>query len=348
MTTNAPITNPRLLILDVGHGNCSILTDGQDTIIIDCPRGVVPIRTLQSFGISAIHTILLSHADSDHIAGISTILESYVSSIGSIYYNPDSTRGHRVGWSRMLEDFQDLADAQETHVINTLNTSMPGVISLSNTNVEVISPTIAFSSRGVGSVQRTLHGAPQPPAVINSNSLSGVFRIMHQAHPIALIPGDLDEIGLDDIITRNRQDHLRADILIFPHHGGGTGGNDRQFAEKLCSLVNPRTVIFSMARHASGNSVVNPVREIVKGVRAALPNAHIICTQLSLNCSADRLSNFTHLTNLPSQGNQRGIDNRCGGSIAIRLNGQNTSYEPFTPHQDAVSRDVSNRLCKIT
>src|SRR5579884_2486781 len=61
---------PELIVLDVGHGNCALVRDIHGTIIIDCPLGSTLMKTLRQLNIREIASVLLSHADEDHIGGV--------------------------------------------------------------------------------------------------------------------------------------------------------------------------------------------------------------------------------------------------------------------------------------
>ena len=65
---------PRLFILDVAHGNCSILQDTDGTIVIDCAHSDTLIETLRHLGISQVDRIIISHADQDHFKGFIDLL----------------------------------------------------------------------------------------------------------------------------------------------------------------------------------------------------------------------------------------------------------------------------------
>jgi hypothetical protein len=82
-------------------------------------------------------------------------------------------------------------------------------------------------------------------------------------------------------------------------------------------------VLFSLDR----SRYENPKEEVVRGVVAALPHIHIMCTQLSCKCSSAPLStNLVHLTDLPAKGD---ISNSCcGGTIRIKIDGDQTTYHP--------------------
>jgi competence protein ComEC len=58
---------PELIILDVGHGNCALIKDANNVIVIDCPPGGILSETLEHLSIQEILHILISHSDADHI-----------------------------------------------------------------------------------------------------------------------------------------------------------------------------------------------------------------------------------------------------------------------------------------
>ena len=63
--------------------------------------------------------------------------------------------------------------------------------------------------------------------------------------PIALLPGDIDQIGLEHLFEDNSD--IQAWLLVFPHHGGRPGAGDvREFTNVLCNKVQPKIVVFSI------------------------------------------------------------------------------------------------------
>ncbi len=77
-------------ILDVGHGNITILRDGYDVVVVDCgARGSSLLEYLTRENISSINVIFLSHADQDHIGGLLTVLASSEFEVKEVYINSD-------------------------------------------------------------------------------------------------------------------------------------------------------------------------------------------------------------------------------------------------------------------
>jgi competence protein ComEC len=180
--------------------------------------------------------------------------------------------------------------------------------------------------------------------------MSVVIRLHHEHHPVMLIPGDLDAVGLADLIARGK--HLGCDILLFPHHGGniGHGGNhvaraknNADFAKLILEQVNPRLVLFSIGR----GRFSTPRPEIINEIQSRGSGCHIHCTQLSEHCQAVALPDkAAHLADLPSlgmEGNQC-----CGGSLEIIFRGENTVDQiDRNRHIEFVSGSVATPLCKL-
>lgn len=78
--------SPRLVFLSVGQGDCAIWHDGQSTVLIDVgplsrqgydagERIVLP--KLRRMGIRSVDVIFITHPDSDHIGGLSAIVQRF-------------------------------------------------------------------------------------------------------------------------------------------------------------------------------------------------------------------------------------------------------------------------------
>ena len=170
----------------------------------------------------------------------------------------------------------------------------------------VTAPSPYLSAKGPGSRDRSGRR-------ISSNSISAVIRLCNGTGPIALLTGDLDAVGLEDLLRSDGA--YDAPILVFPHHGGGTGAADVQgFVSRMIERVRPRVVVFSIGRSRKGT----PDPAVVRHLRRAAPGARIVCTQLSQHC-AKSLPTFVprHLAQAFALGRSDGTC--CGGTILISL-----------------------------
>jgi len=318
---------PELLILDVGHGNCAILRDTMAVSVIDCGYdGSILLRALRQLKISAVDHVLISHADIDHIGGLEPLIEALP--IRNIYMNADASKmGKR--WKDTLRAL-DLAEHLGTQVHIGLTSSHSQKIISGEVTIEIIAPSASLAASGSGGTY--LEG----PSV-GSNTMSVVIGLIHKSCRVVLLPGDMNEFGLNNLLKKYK--HIEAQILVFPHHGGNSGSaDDQEFAQKLCDLVKPKLVLFSLDR----SRYDNPKEQVVRGVITALPHAHIMCTQLSCKCSpVPFLSRSRHLTNLPAQGDIN--DSCCGGTIRIKIDGDQTMYDPsLSLHRQFVKKLSEN------
>ena len=88
---------------------------------------------------------------------------------------------------------------------------------------------------GQGYVLQVLH-PPSGRSFRNRNDQSLVLRLVRDGHGLALIPGDIENAGIDVLLERNPD--LTADVLIVPHHGS-RGSLD----PRLYSAVRPRLAV---------------------------------------------------------------------------------------------------------
>ncbi|HYT44420.1 MAG TPA: MBL fold metallo-hydrolase [Methylomirabilota bacterium] len=323
---------PELIVLDVGHGNCAILRDTNAVTVIDCPPALTLLETLERLGISTIDQVLISHADVDHVGGLINLLEDVI--VRNIYINPDADKKSRI-W-KDIRIALGLAEERGTEVHVGLTSQWTKKFNSGQIEIEILAPSTEIALSGAG-------GDDSEDHKLTSNSMSVVVGLMHNSQRVAILPGDIDDRGLDNLLVKQRD--IEAQILIFPHHGGLPGGkiNGHDFARKLCALVKPHLIVFSIDR----DRFKNPREDTMQGVLSVVPNAHIVCTQLSRKCAAELPdSNFDHLTSLPAMGRARG--KCCGGTISIKINGKQSTYAPlFTLHRNFVSNksNVTEPMC---
>ena len=86
-------------ILDVGHGSSTVVEGTDGVSIIDGGQGDTLPRFLLDRGICQIDTIIVTHADADHIGGISLLLSNDKFQVGQVFVNPDNRE------TRVWDDF---------------------------------------------------------------------------------------------------------------------------------------------------------------------------------------------------------------------------------------------------
>lgn len=321
---------PELILLDVGHGNCALLT-GQDTaVVIDVPRGGVHADALKARSIRDVHAVIISHADADHMGGATSLLYDKDIRVHKVYVNPDATKtagGGGLVWKNFLIALRD-AERRGELKVSGIHRGQHIEVPDHRIRLEVLAPTTELWLLGVGGSagKRTL----------TSNSVSVVVRVRFDDKPMALLPGDLDTLGLEQLLAEEHE--LHAQVMVFPHHGGNTGGDNREFAALITNAVKPETVVFSFGRHQTSN----PRPEIIEGIGSARPDMRIMCTQLSKRCSESTFDP-QHVAPLPAKGKDLG--NCCAGSLQFDPDG--LVAPSAEEHAEFVDNFTTSPLCRL-
>jgi beta-lactamase superfamily II metal-dependent hydrolase len=323
---------PYIAIIDVGHGNSTVINDINASIIIDCgARGSGLLEFLKKEKIHEINSVFLSHADQDHIGGLIALLSSGEFIIHAVYLNTDSSKGS-VLWDDLTYELSQLREKGEIKFQVGITRDL-GTIKLNSIGLSVTGPTGYLAAKGAGSVDRQ-------GRTISSNSISASFQVIWQDEPIAYLSGDIDQVGLDDLV--NHGITITSPLLIFPHHGGNSEGYDNiSFTKQLCTLTNPHTVIFSIGR----NKHDNPRPEVVAEVRSSIKDVRISCTQLSKNCANELPSSqSSHLLDVFSRGKEK--NQCCSGTFIVKLGETVEHFPEIKSHQDFISLSAPTSLCR--
>ncbi len=317
-----------LVVLDVGHGNCAVLLDEDSTLVIDTGPKSTLMDFLDTQKITDINTVLVSHADMDHIGGLLGLVSSAEYNIGQVYLNTDSLKDTDI-WDDLLYELL----AQNVPYFASLTSQQSGIFDTKNVGVEIVAPSSYLALKGPGSVDRS-------GRKITSNSVSAVIRLHHNNSPFALIPGDLDIVGLANLVELNSD--IRSPIVVFPHHGGlpGSRAHLESFAKEFLSLVAPSTVIFSNGRGSHGN----PRKQVVEEAKSL--GTWVFCTQLSQNCAPDapQPDAYGHL-NKQIIGRGNASCSSCGGTFVFCYSTGST-WPQRKAHSSFVQTHANSALCE--
>lgn len=327
-----------VILLDVGHGNCTIVRSAAETAVIDCPTGAMLLDTLDDLGVETVGTAIISHADKDHIAGILSLLTSDPVRVTRVFVNPDGQKSSKI-WNDFRVAVADAEQRGTVQIVTSLSTSVPGTIAVGDAEIAVLSPGAALALTAVGGKVAEAGKPAGSGKTVTSNTLSAVLRIKSGTEGSMLLAADMDEISLDAAIASSID--LSADVLVFPHHGGLPGTSDpEKFTERLLGAVGPRSVIFSNGR--GGHDTPRP--EIVKTVRGR--DCAVACTQLSTQCQAAQVDANSYLETLRASGRKRGAC--CAGSMTFgfspalaRIPGMEARHQAF------IAEKVSSPMCRL-
>lgn len=315
-----------LNILDVGHGNCAVLTNG-GVLVIDAGRSTSLLEFLEHEHIRKVDVVLLSHADADHIGGLMKLIASGLFEVGLVRLNADASKDSKL-WDDLI---WLLSTTPEIDFQVALTTADVASYSTGNIDVEVLAPSTYLAGKSAGSVDRKGRR-------LTSNSNSVVVRLSVDGTPCVLLPGDIDLVGLHNLLEDGKACNAR--VVVFPHHGGLPGGADVvEFTEEFCKQTQAEVIIFSIGRA----NVDTPRPELVEAVRRILPDAKILCTQLSVHCSEAVAPTQDHLLNKFAQGRAKSLC--CGGTLTLNLDSPTSVVLPEKEHAEFVQINAPTALC---
>jgi competence protein ComEC len=321
---------PSLTVLDVGHGNCAILEEAGRTVVFDAGPKSGLLEYLHQQKISKIDLVLISHADEDHISGLIALLATNSFDIKIIRLNTDSLKKSDI-WDDLAFELGELSRKGKLDYSPALTVADNGKFDSADVKVEILGPSTFLATKGPGSQD---HGGRK----ITTNSISAVIRLHYRDKPVALLTGDVDQIGIDELTRIGSA--IDAPVLIFPHHGGKGAADMARFSAVLYGLVKPKWVLFSIGRGVYGN----PIPEVIAEARK-IANIKISCTQLSEHCSAAApTQDHTHLSPVFARG--RESRQCCAGSITIPLDLGETAFPIWKDHQDFISISAPTALCR--
>ena len=319
----------RAWIVDVGHGSSTVVEGPDHVSIVDGGRRDTLLRFLSERAVYRVDTVIVSHVDADHLGGISLLLGDSAFQVGEVFVNPDSR--DTALWRDFISVMIDAKRRGVEFKLELTNVN-PGDLELGETRLEVIAPSQELASR-------TPDGHSPDGRRLTSNAMSAVVRVWTGDSPRLLIAGDIDQVGLDSLICAGAD--IRADVLVFPHHGGLPGMSDPMtFAETLLRAVNAQLVIFSIGR----GKYRTPRPEIVAAALRSSEGAHIACTQLSTYCAADLPATSTERPAVIAEG--RPGNACCAGTIEVSLEDE-TAYKPTrVAHLEFIDRNAPTALCR--
>ena len=316
-------------ILDVGHGSSTVVEESNGVSIIDGGQGDALPRFLLGRGICQVDTIIVTHADADHFGGISLLLSTAEFQVGQVFVNPD------IRETSLWDDFVSVmmaAKQRGTRFNLELTNVNPGQLSLDGVRLEVLAPSQEIAIR-------TADGRSPNGRQLTANAMSAVVRVWAGDTPRLLIAGDIDQIGLENLLENNTD--IAADVLLFPHHGGLPGrSSPEDFVESLVGAVSARLVVFSIGRGRYGT----PRPEIVSAVLRSTPNTHIACTQLSEHCAAELPNSASALHDVFSKGAETAAC--CAGTIEVSLEPDKSYLPARAAHLEFIRQNAPTALCR--
>lgn len=202
--------------LDTKGDSTLIMLPNGKTILIDggMPRAYPSIKdTLQYFGVTTIDTMIITHPDQDHVAGINTLIEDGVFGINEVLIGPTSKD------TKTYQRFLTLATGEtKTYASDTI-TMDPSVM------ITVLSPP------------ESLIKSAKNASLENSNS---VITLLQYGDIKFLFTADATHATEGWLVENYPADTLDIDIMNAPHHG-----SKHASTPNFISTTSPEVVVFS-------------------------------------------------------------------------------------------------------
>lgn len=321
-----------LAILDVGHGNSAVLIDDGQTVVIDAgPRSGL-LEYLTQNNIRSIDTILLSHADADHIGGLVAVLASKSFQIKKVRVNTDALKNSAI-WDDLLYELERLRREEGIDFRPSLTSADNGNFDTAAVRVQILAPNTYLAGRGIGSTDRSGRS-------IQTNTLSSVIRLLVGDKPLAVFLGDIDDVGMDNLVEAKID--ATAPILVFPHHGGraGHGTEIRTFTEKICDIFQPKQVVFSIGRDRAH---LRP--EVIETILKREQRIRIVCTQLSPHCATELPKQPpNHLSSAFAAGKE--YHKCCAGTLIVQMTARTQISPEEAEHLNFIKVAAPKALCQ--
>lgn len=163
------LSDRTLTIIDVGHGNSAVLTCSDTVVIIDAGSKGSLLEYLLQQDIETIDTVLISHADEDHLGGLAALISSDRFHINHIRVNTDSLKSSTT-WDDILYALSKMNNTGDLDFEPALTRNDEIILDDGTILVDVLGPSTYLAGKGPGGTDR--HGRK-----LHTNSVSAVVRI---------------------------------------------------------------------------------------------------------------------------------------------------------------------------
>lgn len=302
--------NNTITILNVGHGNCTIINMNNHICIIDTGESTELLEYLEKKEVKIIDYLFLSHADKDHIGKALALLTNNNLEIKKICLNPDLSKDTML-WGDLASEI-DIRHNKGS-IEDDFGVVSNRVFDFQELKIYTNSPSPEINLLGPN--KYTKQGE-----LITSNSKSLFLTIMKDDTSIIALPSDIDQTAYNHI-PDEKKTLLKSKYFVFPHHGGLC--RDISFYNSLLQDVNPEYVIISNGQKKYNN----PKKEVINIIKQHNAAIKIMCTSLSTNCQCcDSYES-------------------CADSIIIDINTKKI-IEPNLTQYDIKLKTITSRLCK--
>ncbi len=210
-----------IAFIDVGQGDATLIRDGNGfDVLIDGGQkfmGEDLLGYIRQHNVDDIEVVLATHADSDHIGGLITVIQATDIPVESVYYN--GYAGDTLVWT-------EFSEAVASEGLSLIPAQFPQTFIWGGLSVQVLNPL---------------------PGMVNpqQNEASIVILISY-AQISVLLPADIDA-GVEALLPM-RTPNLEADVLKVAHHG-----SKYSTSQTFLEQVQPNETIISVGSNPYGH-----------------------------------------------------------------------------------------------
>jgi hypothetical protein len=320
----------KVALLDVGHGNCCVVIDGNEAAVIDIAPGRVAVDFLRRNHVSSVRNVVISHFDKDHCGGFVPLLSSGIR-LERVWFSDDQE--NRTRHYRAIARKLSHARQAGAHVERELAQS-GRQFEVGTYTVELLSPH-----------------AEDRMLSANRNRMSVMTRIRDGKRGLIFLAADIDMPGYTRLSDEVRD--YSADWLVVPHHGGtaGSGAAAVKLLRELVIRTRAKNVFFSIRRverllDGSVPKGALPRPELTKLLVAEFPHVNIRCAQLSCHCArVHPWEGRGDFQDVDSEGMHGAHIRSCSGSIILHRD-QGFEWQYHAAHSALVNELGLEALCQ--
>ena len=250
----------QLQLIDVGQGQAVAVTwrtggkrgrmlvdgGGFASPFFDVGRQVVtPVLTDNTA--PRLDWIVNSHPDTDHLQGLLFPMETFM--LGCVASGPDTVETDTLKTDTTGTETEDSGTAAKRPLAVTKRDEILRRRAITPViwraeDVIALAPGLALEVLHPGEDGKTL----------SANDSALVLRLVWRGRSLALVCGDLERKGINQLLGRNAP--LEADVLVLPHHGSAGS-----FNPKLYDAARPALALVSCGYANAWHFPAEPVRE---------------------------------------------------------------------------------------
>ncbi len=228
-TDNAELEELQVHFIDVGQGDCTLITCDGKSMLIDAGdnnKGTAVQLYLQKRGIGSLDYVIGTHPDADHIGGMDVVMTKF-----------DCEQIMLPDVSNDTTTYRDVIDTMDYRGYKNTLPVVGSTYTLGDATFTVIAPNGSYD---------------------NTNNYSIGIRLVHGENSFLFI-GDAEEEAETDILQNGLE--VFADVLKVAHHGSNSSSS-----KAFIDAVSPTYAVISCGED---NSYGHPTAETLNTLRGA-------------------------------------------------------------------------------